>query len=74
MNIWRRGGSSPCHSTTGPDSGRQTRAVAASVRAAIDFVRAQPKDFGVDPERIGVWAFSAAGPFGLAPLLREAPA
>lgn len=44
------------------------------MRAAIDFVRAQPKDFGVDPERIGVWAFSAAGPFGLAPLLREAPA
>lgn len=50
-------------------SGR-TSAVAASVRAVIDFVRGQGRELGVDPDRIGVWAFSAAGPVGLAPLLR----
>ena len=46
---------------------------ANDVRAAISFVRAHSEDLGVDAGRIGVWAFSAGGPFGLAPLLQDPP-
>jgi len=46
---------------------------ANDVRAAIAFVRDRAKDFGVDADRIGVWVFSAGGPFGLAPLLQSPP-
>ena len=47
--------------------------VAADVRAAIDFVRSQAQELKVDPTRVGVWVFSAGGPFGLAPLLHTRP-
>ena len=47
--------------------------VAQDVQAAIAFVRDNAEDFGVDPDRVGVWVFSAGGPFGLAPLLQRCP-
>ena len=47
--------------------------VAADVNAAIDFVRERAEEFEVDPARVGVWVFSAGGPFGLAPLLQTRP-
>lgn len=47
--------------------------VAAEVAAALAFVRREARDLAVDPERIAVWAFSAAGAFALADLLRERP-
>jgi acetyl esterase/lipase len=47
--------------------------VAQDVEAAIAFVRDHAQDLGVDPDRIGVWVFSAGGPFGLAPLLQRRP-
>ena len=46
---------------------------ANDVRAAMSFVRARAGDLGVDADRVGVWVFSAGGPFGLAPLLRDGP-
>ncbi|HEY8785318.1 MAG TPA: alpha/beta hydrolase [Candidatus Limnocylindria bacterium] len=47
--------------------------VAADVQAAIGFVRRRGEDFGIDVNRVGVWVFSAGGPFGLAPLLQRRP-
>ena len=47
--------------------------VASDVEAAIGFVRGRGEDFGIDANRVGVWAFSAGGPFGLAPLLQRRP-
>ena len=47
--------------------------VAKDVRAAIAFIRDRAEDLGVDPDRVGVWVFSAGGPFGLAPLLQRCP-
>jgi acetyl esterase/lipase len=47
--------------------------VAADVEAAIACVRARAGEFGVDADRVGVWVFSAGGPFGLAPLLQRRP-
>ena len=46
---------------------------AAEVRAAIDFVRGRAVEYEVDPMRVGLWVFSAGGPFGLAPLLQRRP-
>jgi acetyl esterase/lipase len=46
---------------------------ADDVQAAISFVRGHAEDLGVDAERVGVWAFSAGGPFGLAPFLQRRP-
>jgi len=46
---------------------------ANDVRAAISFVRGRAEDLAVDADRVGVWVFSAGGPFGLAPLLQEPP-
>ena len=40
--------------------------VAADVRAAIAFVRGRAEELRVDATRVGVWVFSAGGPFGLA--------
>jgi len=62
-----------------PFNHRSTRTVgrlevAAEARAAMTYVREHAAELGVDPDRIGVWAFSAAGAFALAPLLRERPA
>src|SRR5438445_165687 len=51
----------------------RTGDVAADVAAAIAYVRERADEHGVDPARIGVWVFSAGGPFGIAPLLRERP-
>ena len=47
--------------------------VAGDVQAAIGFVRDRSRDFRIDADRIGVWVFSAGGPFGLAPLLLRRP-
>jgi acetyl esterase/lipase len=47
--------------------------VAADVQAAIDFIRGRSQDFWIDVDRVGVWVFSAGGPFGLAPLLSRCP-
>ena len=46
---------------------------AKDVRAAISFVRGHAEGLGVDADRVGVWVFSAGGPFGLAPLLQSRP-
>jgi len=61
-----------------PFNHRSTRTVgraevSAEATAALAFVREHATELGVDRERIGVWAFSAAGAFALAPLLRERP-
>jgi acetyl esterase/lipase len=47
--------------------------VAADVQAAIGFVRKRGGDLRIDVDRVGVWVFSAGGPFGLAPLLQRRP-
>ncbi len=47
--------------------------VAGDVDAAIGFVRRRSEVFGIDAGRVGVWVFSAGGPFGLAPLLQRRP-
>jgi len=46
---------------------------ANDVGAAIAFVRGRAEDLGIDPGRVGVWVFSAGGPFGLAPFLQRRP-
>jgi len=46
---------------------------ANDVRAAISFVRAHSEELAVDADRVGVWVFSAGGPFGLAPLIQDPP-
>jgi acetyl esterase/lipase len=46
---------------------------AANIAAALAFVRERAADFRLDPDRIGLWAFSGGGPH-LAPFLREPPA
>lgn len=48
--------------------------VAAEVAAALAYIREYPAELGVDPERIGLWAFSAAGAFALSAVLRDRPA
>ncbi|MHB8631613.1 MAG: alpha/beta hydrolase, partial [Candidatus Limnocylindria bacterium] len=55
------------------EGGACTGAVAREVAAAIAYVRGHATELEVDADRIGVWAFSAAGPFGIAPLLRDRP-
>jgi acetyl esterase/lipase len=46
---------------------------ADDVQAAISFVRGRAEDLEVDATRVGVWVFSAGGPFGLAPFLQRRP-
>ena len=58
------------HST---EAGKRTGDVAQEVASVIAHVRSHAAELEVDADRIGVWAFSAAGPFGIAPLLRERP-
>jgi acetyl esterase/lipase len=53
------------------EQGRQTALVAKEVTDAISYVREHVSELEVDPNRLGVWSFSGAGPFALAPLLRE---
>jgi acetyl esterase/lipase len=48
-------------------------AAADDVQAAISFVRDRARDLEVDATRVGVWVFSAGGPFGLAPFLQRRP-
>jgi acetyl esterase/lipase len=47
--------------------------VALEVTAALDHIRTNAAELAIDAGRIGVWAFSAAGAFALAPLLRARP-
>jgi acetyl esterase/lipase len=47
--------------------------VASDVEAAIGFVRGRGGHLRIDVDRVGVWVFSAGGPFGLAPLLQRPP-
>jgi acetyl esterase/lipase len=47
--------------------------VAAEAEAALRHIRERASAYRIDADRIGVWAFSAAGAFALAPLLRERP-
>jgi acetyl esterase/lipase len=54
--------------------GQRYPEVALQVTAAIKYVRQHAVELEVDADRLGVWAFSAAGPFALAPLLRVRPA
>jgi acetyl esterase/lipase len=53
--------------------GGRTAEVAAEAHAAIVFVRDGSAELDIDPMRVGVWVFSAGGPFGLAPLLQRRP-
>ncbi len=55
------------------NKGRDMAAVARSVRQAIDFVLGRADQFEIDSARVAVWAFSAGGPFSLAPLLQTPP-
>jgi acetyl esterase/lipase len=55
------------------EQGQQTALVANEISAAISYVREHASELEVDRDRLGIWAFSAAGPFALAPLLRERP-
>jgi acetyl esterase/lipase len=59
------------HRSTQSGAGRS--GVEAEVSGAFDYVREHAADIGLDPQRIGVWVFSAAGAFALARLLRERP-
>lgn len=59
------------HST---ERGKRYPEVAHEVEAAIAYVRTHADEIEIDADRLGVWAFSAAGPFALAPLLRDRPA
>jgi acetyl esterase/lipase len=59
------------HST---ERGKRYADVAREVEATISYIRHHAEELQVDPDRLAVWAFSAAGPFALAPLLRERPA
>src|SRR2546423_7167762 len=47
--------------------------VARDVWLAIAFVRDRATMLGVDADRVGVWVFSAGGPFGLPPPLQRRP-
>jgi acetyl esterase/lipase len=58
------------HST---EQGRRSADVAQEIAAAIAYVRAHASDLEVNPDRLGVGIFSAAGTFALAPLLRDRP-
>jgi dienelactone hydrolase len=58
------------HST---EQGRHSADVADEIAAAIIYVRTHASDLEVDPDRLGVWVFSAAGTFALAPILRDRP-
>lgn len=44
----------------------------SDVQAAIEFVRSHASDLGIDPDRLGVWAFSGGGPL-LTWCLRDRP-
>jgi acetyl esterase/lipase len=58
------------HSTV---RGKRYMEIAREIDAAITYVRKNAGELEVDPDRLSVWAFSAAGPFALAPLLRTRP-
>lgn len=58
------------HST---ERGKRNAEVAREVEAAIGYVRDHAGELHLDPDRLAIWAFSASGPFALAPLLRHRP-
>lgn len=47
--------------------------VAREVAAAITYVREHGSDLEIDLDRVGVWVFSAGGPFALPVMLRDRP-
>ena len=47
--------------------------VAGDVDDLISYVREQAGKLGIDAERLGIWACSAGGPFGLRAALRDTP-
>jgi acetyl esterase/lipase len=53
--------------------GKRYAEVAQQIGAAIAYVRTRADELEVDADRLGVWAFSGAGPFAVAPLLRSRP-
>jgi dienelactone hydrolase len=57
------------HGFSGPE---RLWAAAADVDGAIAYVRANADELGIDPDRIGLWAFSGGGPF-LSAAMRDRP-
>lgn len=49
------------------------KGAAEDVDAAVDWVRTNGPDLGIDPERVGVWTCSAGGPIALRTPLRDRP-
>jgi len=45
--------------------GPKLHEAARDVDALVTYVRGHAADLGIDPDRIGVWVFSAGGPYGL---------
>src|SRR5258708_9803677 len=63
--------------TTNPRSTsgfRDLEGAAQDVDAAIDHVRTNGPDLGIDPERIAIWTCSAGAPFAFRTALRDPPA
>src|SRR5258708_13157673 len=53
---------------------RDLEGAAQDVDAAIDHVRTNGPDLGIDPERIAIWTCSAGAPFSFRTALRDRPA
>src|SRR5260370_35403143 len=53
---------------------RDLEGAAQDVEAAIDHVRTNGPDLGIDPERIAIWTCSAGAPFAVRTALRDRPA
>jgi acetyl esterase/lipase len=53
---------------------RHLEGAAQDVDAAVDHVRMNGSDLGIDPERIAIWTCSAGAPFALRTALRDRPA
>jgi acetyl esterase/lipase len=49
-------------------------AVAEDVDDLVGWVRRHAADYGLDPDRLGLWAFSGGPPFGFRSALRDLPA
>jgi acetyl esterase/lipase len=53
---------------------RDLEGAAQDVDAAVDHLRLNGPDLGIDPERIAIWTCSAGAPFALRTALRDRPA